>query len=275
MLSEIILFMIGGALAGLLAGLLGIGGGLVVVPFLNYVLPHLRFPDEAVMHVAVATSLMIVVGTSISSIAAHHRRGGVLWSLVLRLLPGIIIGSIIAAQIAQFLSSNLLKIIFGVFVLFLAYRIAFKFRLAPEGEAKLPHGAKLFSASALISGVCNLLGMGGGSLLVPYFAHYNVSIRHAVATSAVCSFPIALTGVVGLLFASPPEVGLPQWTLGYIYWPAFILMVIPSIIMAPLGARLAHILPADKLKKVFAVFLIVVGVDMLKLSFDQLLALFG
>lgn len=264
MILDIFLYILGGCAAGFLAGLLGIGGGLLVVPFLSIMLPFAAgVPDAYAMHMAVATSLTIIVGTSLSSILAHHRHGGILWDLFKKLLLGIIVGAIIAGHIADSLSSGVLRIVFGLFVLFLSFTMVFKSKRVRLEQRELPGKVGLFFSSLGISGFCNILGMGGGSLMVPFLSRYQIPMRNAVATSAVCGFPIALVGVISLISVGADEPGLPAWSTGYVYWPAFICMVIPSIFLAPVGAKLAHRLPAENLKHVFAVFLLIVGMDML------------
>jgi uncharacterized membrane protein YfcA len=262
MFLEITIFLIGGALAGFVAGLLGIGGGLLVVPFLAFILPRLNIPDASVMHVAIATSLAIVVMTSISSIIAHHRRGGILWPIFWQMLPGIIVGAFFAAFIANSLPSGILKIIFGVFAVVMGIIMLLKIKEA-QSQRSLPGKIRLFTDSFVISGNCNLLGLGGGSLLVPYFNHYQIPMSSSVATSALCGFPIALCGVIGLVLFGETNMPILPHTSGYIYWPAFFGMVIPSVLIAPLGAKLAHQLSTDRLKQIFALFLLLVGIEML------------
>lgn len=260
-------FMLGGALAGFVAGLLGIGGGLIVVPFLAFILPTRGIPDVNVMQVAVGTSLAIVVLTSLSSIIAHHRRGGIQWSVFWRMLPGIVIGAFVAAFAASHLPSNGLKVIFGLFALGMGIVMLFKVHTHAANNQALPGKVRILTDAVVIAGSCNLLGLGGGSLLVPYFNHYQMTLTHAVATAALCGFPIALCGVIGLAWlGNPPALSLP-YTMGSIYWPAFWGMSIPSMLTAPWGAYWAHRLNQDQLRQIFAFFLLVVAVQMLLVPF--------
>jgi len=259
---EILLYILGGILTGFLAGLLGIGGGLVLVPFLVFFLPLIDIPSIYIMHIAIATSLAIIVVTSFSSAYSHNKAGGIRWDIVKKMVLGCLIGALIGAQVADFLPSNMLQVFFGFFVFFMSYRL-----LAPQsGTVKKQHLPKrigLGVSGLTISGICTLLGTGGGSLLVPFFSFFGLPMQNAVATSAACGFPIALAGVVGLLFAGHYEtITLPYMT-GYVYWPAFLGMVIPSVIFAPIGAKIAYKLPTITLRKIFGAFLIFVGVDML------------
>ncbi len=262
---EILLYIIGGALTGFLAGLLGIGGGLVVVPFLAFFLPFVHIAPNYVMHVAIASSLAIIVVTSFSSAYSHQRHGGIRWDLVRKIVLGCLIGALFGSQIADFLPSGILRIIFGIFVFIMAYRL-----LTPQrgsGKAIALPSQIGFAVSGLTIGTfCTILGTGGGSLLVPFFSFFGISMRNAVATSAACGFPIAVAGVVGLMFAGHATALNIPYTTGYVYWPAVGAMVVPSIIFAPIGAKLANKLPTQSLKKIFGVFLIFVGIDMLHQS---------
>lgn len=267
----ILIYMLGGALAGLSAGLLGIGGGLIVVPFLSIVLGYAGFPQDELMHVAVATSLLLIVFTSTSSMIAHIRKGEVIWRAFWSLLPGLIIGAIIGANIADLLPSSVLRIVFGTFVFIIAYTMIKQRHSENLTMRPLPVGYFLSGAGVIIGVLCNILGMGGGGLIVPFLSHYNVRIRQAIATSAVCGFPTALTGVIALVLVGLDESAnrIPG-TTGYLYWTAFFSMIIPSMLCAQWGAYLAHRLPGDKLRKIFAVFLIIVGVDMLRRAAESL-----
>lgn len=259
---EILLCIIAGAFAGFSSGLLGIGGGLIIVPFLVFLLPRLNFPAAYMMHIAVGTSLALIVLTSISSIYAHHRKGAIDWVLFKKLLIGLIFGALLGAYIAGILKSTYLQVIFGFFVFFMAYNLGLK-KIALEKVRHLPSSWLMQIHSILIAAFCTLLGMGGGSLFVPYFNQHGMNMRKAVAISAACCLPLALAGVIGLLIVSVGNPMLPQSTFGYVYWPALISMGIPSILVAPWGASVAHKLSVPKLKQIFAIFLLFVGVDML------------
>lgn len=262
MMIELVCFIIGGALSGLMAGLLGIGGGLIVVPFLAFALPYAGFPNDIVMHIAVATSLANIVVTSIVSLYSHHKRGAVIWPLFLQMLPGSIVGAIVGAILATYLASNSLQIIFAMFVFFMAYNLAKPLPKTP-GVMRLPSNLGLFLGSTGIAGFCSLLGMGGGSLMVPYFNHYHVPMRNSVGTSAACGFTIALAGLASLMLSQMHIPAPAAWMTGYLYWPAFIAMSIASVALAPLGAKLAHTLPVPVLRRIFAGFLVIVGISML------------
>jgi len=261
---EIILYILCGSLSGFLAGLLGIGGGLVVVPSLVFLLPKFGFPSNYVMHVAVGTSLSLIVMTSISSSYAHHRKQAVNWGVFKKLFIALIVGALIGAFIADKLGSLYLEALFGFFVWYIAYQLIRKKPTASQEESThLPSTMKLNIHGILISAFCTLLGMGGGSLFVPYFSHYGMHMRRAVATSSACGFPIAVAGVIGLMSVGVGNALLPKGTVGYVYLPAFFSMVIPSVFIAPWGAKIAHQISMVLLRRIFGVFLVCVGIDML------------
>lgn len=257
----LLLYVALGAFAGVMAGLLGVGGGLIIVPVLAWILHGQQVSDALVMHMAIGTSLATIVVTSLSSIRAHHQRGAVLWPVVWRLTPGIVIGAWLGAAVADLLSSVVLTKIFAVFVLLVAAQIAFGAKPAPHRG--LPGAPGLAAAGGIIGAVSAIVGIGGGSLTVPFLTWCNTSIRQSVATSAACGLPIALAGSVGFIATGLNATGLPTWSLGYVYGPALFGVAVASMFSAPLGAKLAHTLPTEILKKVFAVFLALVGAKML------------
>jgi len=261
LLSTLLLYLALGAFAGIMAGLLGVGGGLIIVPVLAWIFHHQQVSDAVIMHLAIGTSLATIVVTSISSVRAHHRHGAVLWSTFWRLTPGIVIGAWLGAAIADALPSAVLSKVFAVFVLMVAAQMGFGAKPAPHRE--LPGTAGMAAAGGIIGAVSAIVGIGGGSLTVPFLTWCNIAIRQAVATSAACGLPIALAGALGFIVTGLNAAHLPTWSLGYVYGPALLGITVTSMLSAPLGARLAHTLPTDMLKKVFAVFLAVIGARML------------
>lgn len=250
-----------GAAAGLVAGLLGVGGGLIIVPVLATQFHAQGFGADKLMHLAVGTSLATIVLTSISSVRAHHRHGAVDWSIFHQLTPGILLGALAGAALADLLASDSLRRIFGVFELAVAAQLAFG--RPPAAHRTLPGRLALGSAGTVIGSVSAIVGIGGGTLTVPFLAWCNVPLRRAVATSAACGLPIAVAGATGYVLMGWGEEDLPAGATGYVYWPAFAGIVLASVLAAPLGARLAHRLPVDVLRRVFAVFLVALGIKML------------
>lgn len=260
-LSTLLFYLTLGLFAGVMAGLLGVGGGLIIVPTLAWIFHHQQVDDAIVMHLAIGTSLATIVVTSISSVRAHHRRGAVLWPIFWRLTPGIVVGAWLGAAIADALPSAVLSKVFAVFVLTVAAQMGFGAKPAPHRE--LPGTAGMLTAGGVIGAVSAIVGIGGGSLTVPFLTWCNIAIRQAVATSSACGLPIALAGALGFVVTGLNATGRPDWSLGYVYGPALVGITLTSMLSAPLGAKLAHTLPTEMLKKVFAAFLTLVGVKML------------
>jgi len=261
MLSLLGIYLAAGGLAGILAGLMGIGGGLVIVPILVFCFSLQDFDHVHIMHLALGTSLASIIFTSVSSFMAHHRRGAVHWDIVKHIVPGIIVGTLLGAYLASLTSTNVLKGFFGLFL----YYVALQFLLNKKSEAsrELPGSIGMFSAGNIIGIVSSLLGIGGGTLSVPFMMWCNVTVLHAIGTSAAIGFPIAITGALGYVLTGLQTDGLPPFSMGYIYLPALLGIVGASMFTAPLGARLAHWLPVPRLKRIFALLLLVVGSKML------------
>jgi uncharacterized membrane protein YfcA len=257
----LLLYAVVGAFAGLVAGLLGVGGGLIIVPALVFAFYGQGFAPGVLVHLAIGTSLATIVATSISSMRAHHRHGAVQWGVFRQLTPGIVVGALIGSVIADLLPNHTLRIVFGVFELLVAVQMGFEWRVNPHRG--LPGSWPLTAAGVVIGAVSAVVGIGGGTLTVPYLVWCNVHMRQAVATSSACGLPIAVAGAIGFMATGWGEASLPARTTGYVYWPAFIGIAATSLLFAPLGARLAHTLPVSVLKRFFAVFLAVLGVRML------------
>ncbi len=260
-MADLPLYLAVGAFAGVLAGLFGVGGGLVIVPVLAFVFERAGIAPEVLMHLAIGSSLTTIVFTSLASVRAHHRRGAVRWALFARLAPGIAVGALLGAAVADWLPSAGLRRIFGVFELAVAVQMGLG--LKPSPHRGLPGSPGLFAAGGVIGTFSAIVGIGGGTLTVPFLTWCNVAMRNAVATSAACGLPIALAGAAGFAMAGWDEAGLPGGSTGFLYWPAIAGVVAASVLFAPLGARLAHALPGEVLKRLFALFLAGLGVYML------------
>jgi len=250
-----------GAFAGVLAGLFGVGGGLVIVPVLVYLFQQQGMVPDIIVHLAIGTSLATIVFTSISSVYAHHRRGAVYWRTVMQLVPGIVIGAWLGALLADLMPSARLRTVFGVFELMVALQMGLNLRAS--AQRGLPGWPGMSLAGGVIGAVSAMVGIGGGTMTVPFLQWCNVPIRFAVATSAACGLPIALAGAVGFVVSGWDNPLLPAPSSGYLYWPAWGGVVAASVLFAPLGARLAHSLPANQLKRFFALFLAFLAFNML------------
>jgi uncharacterized membrane protein YfcA len=239
-----------GSFGGFAAGLLGIGGGMILVPFITMIFAAKHFAPGLIVHMAIATSLATILFTSMSSVRAHHKQGAVLWRLVWLLAPGILVGAWLGPWVSAQLNTQALSVCFGLFVAGMATQMLFDRK--PAGHRELPSAAGLFAAGGVIGLMSGLFGAGGGFLSIPFMTWCNVRIHNAVATSAALGFPIALAGTVSNIYFGWSEPNLPQYSLGFIYLPALALIAAASVTMAPLGARTAHRWPVAKLKKTFA-----------------------
>ncbi len=256
----IISLLVLGIFAGILAGLLGVGGGVIIVPVLIWVFHwHPEIPTANIMHIALATSLATIVITSLSSIHAHQRRGAIHWPVVWQLTPGILAGALAGTAIASFLSSDTLKIVFALFLLLISIQLGFGAQPTPQRQ--LPGRLGMNIIGLMIGKMSALVGIGGGSLTVPFLVWCNISMRNAVATSAACGFPIAAASTIGYIVAGW-HMNL-AWSSGYVYWPAVLAIVPASLLFAPVGAKLAHSISVTLLKKFFAAFLAIVSISML------------
>jgi uncharacterized membrane protein YfcA len=260
-LPELISYLLLGAGTGILAGLLGVGGGTVIVPALVFIFAAHGFPSEYVQHMALATSMASILFTSISSLRAHHARGAVDWAIVRRITPGIMLGTLLGAWLAAQMSSQLLKMIFIGFAYFVAVQMLLN--LKPKASRQLPQTPGLLSAGGAIGVFSSFVGIGGGTLSVPFMTWCNVQLHTVIGTSAALGFPIALAGTAGFVINGLRIENLPSPSMGFVYLPALIGIAVASVFTAPLGARMAHALPVTKLKKLFALMLIAVGTKML------------
>lgn len=242
-----------GLCTGFLAGLLGLGGGMMMVPFMTILLTARGFSDTYTVKMAVATSLATICFTSLSSVRAHHKRGAVLWPVAVVLAPGIVVGAFLGSQVAAALPSRTLGWVFATFVAFSATQMLLNRK--PKPTRTLPGRAGMFGVGNVIGLLSSLVGAGGAFVSVPFMTWCNVPIHKAVATSAALGFPIALAGTVGYLIAGWSLPAMPPGAIGYLFWPGLVILSIASMATAPLGARVAHSMDIAPLKRAFAVVL--------------------
>jgi uncharacterized protein len=250
-----------GIFGGFAAGLFGVGGGLTLVPFLYMLFVAQQFPPEHLMHLALGTSMTTIVFTSISSMRAHHGHGAVRWDIVRTMAPGLVIGTFAGSLVAGQVPTGPMTAIFIAIVYYASLQMVLDFK--PQAHRQMPGPLGRILAGGIIGIISSLVAAGGGFLSVPFMLFCNVAIHNAVGTSAALGFPIAVAGAVGYIVAGWNDVGLPPHTFGYIYLPAFLGIVVMSILTAPIGARLAHRLPVKKLKRAFGVFLALLATKML------------
>jgi len=222
---------------------------------------RLGFPAGHLMHLALGTSMASIVFTSVSSFRAHHRRGAVDWTIVRRITPGILAGTFFGTWVAARLTTDFLRGFFVCFLYFVAVQMLLDRK--PRPSRQIPGAAGTSAVGASIGVISSLVGIGGGSLSVPFMSWCNVPVHRAIGTSAAIGFPIALAGGIGYLLNGLSAAGLPPRAIGFVYLPALAGIVVASVVTAPLGARLAHRLPVAHLKRVFAVLLLAMGTRLL------------
>ncbi len=261
LLQDVLIFLMLGVVAGLTAGLFGVGGGLVIVPTLLWVFTGRGIDQSIVMHLAVGTSLATIIVTSLSSVYAHNKRKAVRWDLFLMLAPGIVVGAWLGAATADLLSTDWLQRVFAVFVLLVALHLVLDIDFGRHRD--IPGRFGMGATGVVIGMISSIVGIGGGSMTVPYLHWSGVQMRNAVATSSACGLPIALAGTIGFIAAGWGETALPEGSSGYVYWSAMPWIVVATFIFAPVGANLAHSLPTKILRRLFAMLMFIVGVKLL------------
>ena len=261
-MESLLIYLVVGAGAGIIAGMLGLGGGVVIVPALAILFDRAAFPPEIAMHMAIGTSLAVIVPTSVTSVYTHYRHNAILWPLFTKLTPGVALGALIGPQIALYLPGPFLTRMFGAFVTLVSVQIFLDKQRAP-GSTDLPGPPALIATGTGIGALSAILGIGGGSLTVPFLTYCRVAIRNAVATSSAVGFVLALIGAIGFLQTGWSHPQTPPGSLGFVYGPAFFGLVVASMALAPVGAWLAHNIPTRLLKQIFALILGINGLRML------------
>ncbi|RDH83172.1 MAG: hypothetical protein DIZ80_12500 [endosymbiont of Galathealinum brachiosum] len=251
---ETSLYLLLGSVVGVLAGLLGVGGGLIIVPMLAAIFIHQGMPDDIIMHMALGTSLASILFTSISSVYSHHQHQAVNWSRAAKLTPAILLGAWFGGLFAGILSSDILKPVFALFELSVAAYMLWGIKASSHNES--PSLFNFNISGGVIGFISSIVGIGGGSMTVPWLMWHGSSIHKAIATSAAVGFPIAIGGAISYLYTGWSHTQLPQYSAGFIYLPALVSISLSSVLFAPLGASLAHKLEVKKLKRVFALLLI-------------------
>lgn len=250
-----------GLFVGFLTGLLGIGGGTVIVPILSLIFAAKGFPADHVIHMALGTSLASIIIGSIASARVHHLHEAVDWTLVKRLTPGIIIGTLSGAVFAHYVAVAFLKTFFVGLVIFIAFQMLFGIKAKPLRETLPgPLGTALFGV--LMGFVSSLAGIGGAVLTISFLVMCNVGMHRSIGTAAAAGIPIALAGTVGFIITGLMDANLPPGSIGYVYLPAWFGISVASFFIAPVGARLAHRMPVDIMKKIFMVFIVALAIKM-------------
>ncbi len=250
-----------GAFTGFFAGLLGIGGGSLMVPVLVMMFAAQGFSSNEVMHLALGTSMATIFFTSISSVRTHHAHRAVLWSIVKRITPGIILGTMLGTQVASMVPTKALGLIFTAFIFYVSVQMIVNIK--PKPHRDLPGAFGTAAVGAGIGFISCLVAIGGGVLSVPFMTWCNVKVQNAIGTSAAIGFPIALGGALGYIWSGWEVPGLPAGSLGFVFLPAMLGVAVVSVLTAPIGARLTHQLPVAMLKRIFAAILLALAVKMM------------
>lgn len=257
-------YLLTGIFSSFLSGLLGIGGGLIIVPALSYIFSYFNvISPDSLMHIVIATSMASAITNLAFSFSSHSRQNNIDWSVVKNFSPGIIIGSLfIGPLIMLVLSSSHLQMIFGLSCLYFGIQMFFSGKKA-NAEEKLPSRPTLLSLGLGAGTLSTLVGISGGTIIGTILNYYHMNMRKVIGTTTAIAFLLAITGTLGLLVVGyRAEISLP-WCTGFVYWPAVLGIALPSPLFAPLGAKLAHKLPTNTLRKLFALLLLIVGIKMM------------
>jgi uncharacterized membrane protein YfcA len=265
LLNDILMLMLCGSISGFLAGLLGIGGGMILVPFMILVFNHLGFNQEVIVHMAIATGMATILFTTSSAILAHHKHGSIDWKLVAALSPGMIFGGLIGgSELFEALKTSWLSLFFAIFIIYTSIQMLLNKK--PSAGRDLPGVIGLFSFGTFAGALASLVGAGGAFITVPFMLWCNVKPHTAMATSSGLGLPIAMAATLGYMYGSWGNPNLPSGSLGFVYLPAVVCIVIVSIFTAPFGAKMARKLNVAQLKRVFGIMLFLLAAFMLNES---------
>ena len=254
-------YLLSGVLAGFFAGLLGVGGGIMMVPMLMFIFEQQGMGGPELLKVALATSMAAIMFTSVSSFRTHHKLGNVRWDIVRRIVPGVALGIVLGALIIRFVDVMLLTVIFLSFVMYIATDMMVGFK-KPKASRQLPPPIGQGIFGVVVGTLSFLLSAGGGFLTVPFLTWCNIDIRKAIGTSAALGFPIAIFGSIGYIINGWGIAGRPEPSLGYIYLPALLGIILMSVIFASIGARVSQKLNPVPLKRIFAGILYLTALKM-------------
>ncbi|MGF1779003.1 sulfite exporter TauE/SafE family protein [Vibrio nomapromontoriensis] len=252
-----------GSGVGFLAGLLGIGGGLIIVPVLSSILFHFNIlPSEQVVVAAIATSLASILFTSTSSAIAHHKNGNVPWELAPWVMVGVALGALISGFLATLLPEQVVRLVFAVSVVLIAIKMFLSSKSHKTKQRKIPNKGVLTLLTTITGGLSAMIGIGGGALLVPLLTFFSVDMKKAIGCASACGIVIALFGSIGYITTGSRDLALADGFVGFVYLPALLGIVCTSWFTAPLGAKATHYLPVSTIKKIFAGLLLVIAVNM-------------
>lgn len=257
---SLVVFFALGSFSGILSGLLGIGGGIIIVPCLAWLFDLYHFPSDVIMQMAAATSLAVMVVTMLRALLAHRRYQVEFWSIYKRWLAPVLIGVLVGVVAAHYMYSAVLVVVFAVVMIMLAIKLLFPLT---SKQRQLPKRFGMTVSGSLIGVLSGMLGIGGGAFSIPYLVHYNITMRRALVVSIAVSISIATIGTILVIIMGWHQIGLPAHTIGYIYWPAWVGIIVGSTLFVPVGTALSHRLPVATLRRVLAIVLLFVGAHLL------------
>lgn len=264
-IADIIMLILCGSISGFLAGLLGIGGGMILVPFMILVFNHLGFSQSIIVHMAIATGMATILFTTTSAIWAHHKHSSIDWKLVGALSPGMVLGGLFGgSEIFEAINTSWLSLFFAIFLVYTSIQMIINKK--PTAGRDLPGAAGLFSFGACAGVLSSLVGAGGAFITVPFMLWCNVRPHTAMASSSGLGLPVAAAATIGYMYGSWGNPNLPAGSLGFVYVPAVLCIVVVSVFTAPLGARMARKMNIAQLKRVFGVMLFLLSAFMLNES---------
>lgn len=254
-----------GILTGFLSSMFGFGGGFVVIPILYLLLPQLHVPHSLVMHVAVGTSLAIMIVNAMNSTVSHHRQRHILWFIFFRMAPAIAVGSLIGGLVSPFIEGNILRYLFILFVIYTIVSSLVKktFVEAKDNDIQMPGQVVTSLVGTAVGFIATLLGVGGSMITIPFLRKCQLKMVNAVSLATPLSLPIAIVGAITSVFTGAQQSDLPSWCFGFVYIPAFIGIVIGGFIGVPIGTRVAHHMPDRLFSKIYILLLAVVVITMI------------
>ena len=250
-----------GSFSGVLAGLFGIGGGIIIIPTFFYIFSYLAFPDEILSHMVLGSSLGVIAFSSISSTFSHHSKGAVNWRLIKVVAPSIVIGSSLGGLTAGYLESSTLQGLVSLFLVVASVQLIFEF--PPPSQNPKTNLAGPVIAGGGIGWLSGVFGIGGGIFSVPYFYHRGLKMMHAIGTSAACGIPIAIAGSISYILIGYENFNLPEYSVGYVYLPATIIVGVMSSLTAKFGVNIAHRMKQKKLRIAFAFLVMIMALNLL------------
>ena len=250
-----------GSFSGVLAGLFGIGGGIIIIPTFFYIFSYLAFPDEILSHMVLGSSLGVIAFSSISSTFSHHSKGAVNWRIIKVVAPSIVIGSSLGGLTAGYLESSTLQGLVSLFLVVASVQLIFEF--PPPSQNPKTNLAGPVIAGGGIGWLSGVFGIGGGIFSVPYFYHRGLKMMHAIGTSAACGIPIAIAGSISYILIGYENLNLPEYSVGYVYLPATIIVGVMSSLTAKFGVNIAHRMKQKKLRIAFAFLVMIMALNLL------------